>query len=106
VPLAADVGVVSGGAQGLAPGVGVVDAGFGVEGVKAAVEHGAAGNADGAGPSTLMKAVGEGAAGFGEAVEIGGADLGVVQRVDGAVHQVVGDEEEEVRARGGSMRRG
>jgi len=48
MPLAADVGVVPGGAQSLAPGVDVVDAGFGVEGVKAAVEHGAAGNTDSA----------------------------------------------------------
>ncbi len=101
VPLAGDEGVVAGLAEGLAPAgfvaglVGCVGL-FGTEGREAGVEHGATGDADGSGPGALMEAVGEVGSGADEAVEVWGVDLGVVDGIDGAEHEVVRDEEEEV----------
>ena len=110
VPLAGDVGVVACFAECLPPDRGadrlvVGVAAVGAEAGEAGVEHGAAGDADRAGPSSLMEAVGEVAAGADELIEVRGLDFGVVDGVDGAEHEVVRDYEEEVGALvGGSQR--
>lgn len=110
MPLTGYVGVVAGFAQGLAPHrrgdrliVGI--AAVGSEARQAGVQHRSAGDADRAGPSSLMEAVGKVAAGADQLVEVRGVDLGVVDGVDGAEHEIVRDDEEEVGTlRGGGQR--
>ncbi len=111
VPLAGDVGVVACFAECLPPDRGadrlvVGVAAVGAEAGEAGVQHGAAGDADRAGPSSLMEAVGEVAAGANQLVEVRGVNLGVVDGVDGAEHEIVRDDEEEVGALvGGGQRK-
>lgn len=96
VPLSANVGVIAGCAEGLAPQVDVLEAVFDVERAQSAVQHHAAGNADGASPSALVEAVGEGAAFSNQTIEVRGVNFRVVQAVDRAIHEVIGDDEQEV----------